>query len=601
MKKLNSKNKKIILSVMALVEVIILAAGITFSWIEGGNKGNVNGNDIVISTGSNLTMKYGNKVTNSITIPKCVLDEVSSADGRNYYFPLKDNTSSETSQMKFREGTPADENKKYLSLDFQLTADKGAVDVYLGAGTLVQCSNDKVMNALRMSFSKNDGSTPIVFKPNQMPGVTMPYYPIVSITEEGTPTTSTVNTKAYADYSYNGADSTPIFHLEGGQTLNITLSLWLEGTAFSDDVSNQDLGIYIDFTTTVDDLIKYTFIDNTHGYSDGKPETWVSNKDILNGSTYETMMYVYDYSSSRYYAMNKINDTKWEAYIPKSITSFYFRRYSIDIDQWWNEWEPSMTSIPTYNNERVFVAICGNGAESGTELAGCYGYWKDSDGTFRIYFEMEAPYSNLHCYAWNTSGSACASTGAWPGKGMTFVKNTKNGVLYYIDLKESENVAGIQFNNGGETRVYLDGFNYSVDTAAYVYYNDSNNVEKKPLGDWPGTVASYDANNSTANYWVDFTVSQVNQGREFKIIANNNNKGSQYPASGGAVGNTGNVYKFTNNSTTLAKLAGPYDIKDDKFDDYIFNGSVFWYKSDSENGFYIYRDKESSLIYPVNQ
>lgn len=603
MEKRKSKKLRLILSVIALVEVLAIAVGITFSWVEGGNRGTVNGNEIVISSGSNLTMMQNGNNTNSITIPACTLEETSSSDGRNYFFPMGDNTSSQTTSMTFREGTASDENEKYISIDFDLIANSNAADVYLGAGTIVQSKNKNLMNALRMSFSTNDGSTPVVFKPNQMPGITASYSPIVAITSDGVPTTGTSTTKSYGDYYYEGeTSSTPLFEIGKDETKHITLSIWLEGTAFtSDDVANQDLSIYIDFTTTVDDLVKYKFVDNTHGYTDGKIETWVSNTDTFNGNTYETMMYIYDYDSNRYYAMNKVKDTEWEIYVPKSIKHFYFRRYSIDIDQWWNQWEPNMTTIPTYKGEHIYVAICGNGAKDGTELDGCYGYWKDAYGTFRIYFEMQAPYSNLHCYAWNTSGAACASTGAWPGKGMTFVKNTTNGVLYCIDLKESENVAGIQFNNGGETRVYLDGFNYSTNTAAYAYYDDSNGNEIKPLGNWPGTKADYDANNSTGKYWVDFSVSQVNQNRNFNIIANNYNNGSQYPESGdGPVGQTGGVYKFTNNSMTMAKLAGPYDIKDDNFNNYIYNGAAFWYKSDSETGYYVYRDSESSLIYPNN-
>ena len=56
MKKQKSKKTKIILSILALAEVVVLAAGITFSWIEGGNRGYINGKDIQISTGSGLTM-----------------------------------------------------------------------------------------------------------------------------------------------------------------------------------------------------------------------------------------------------------------------------------------------------------------------------------------------------------------------------------------------------------------------------------------------------------------------------------------------------------------------------------------------------------------
>ncbi|MBQ4105175.1 MAG: starch-binding protein [Clostridia bacterium] len=606
MRKLN--NKRLVMSVIALTLVLVLAAGFTYSWMEGGNKGSVTGNEIVISSGSNLTMRQDGKTTNAIIIPACNLEEVSSADGRNFFLPLSDNTSSVTSQMAFREGIAADENTKYVSVDFELESGDSAAEVYLGAGTIVQCSNQKLMNALRMSFSKNDGTAPTVFKPNQMPGVDMKYNPITTITTAGAATTTETSTEAYGDYYFKGEDvDNALFRLEKGETLYITLSVWLEGTEFTgDDIANSDLSIYIDFTTTVDDLVKYNFVDNCHnraGDDIAKPNHWVGNNIEDGSAEYATMMYIYDNATHRYYAMEKSpSGTEWSAYVPNTINNFYFRRYSIDIDEWWNEWEPDMTDIKTDpKGAHTFVAICGQTESEGTNLDGCYGYWKDEYGTFRIYFEMQAPFSNLMCYAWDTNGDPCPATGEWPGKGMEFAHNTDNGVLYYIDLKETENVDGIQFNNGGETRVYLEGFGYGTGTAAYVYFDDKETGEEKyPLGVWSGSLATYEADNTVGNYFVKFTNSAHNHNQDFNIIANNKNTGDQYPASGGAQGKIGRVYRFNNGSTTLEKLAGPYEIKDDNFDQYIFNGAVFWYKSDDEHGHYIYTDSDDSLIYPVN-
>lgn len=475
MRKLNSKKTRLILSIMALVEVLILAAGITFSWIEGGNKGYVNGNEIVISSGSNLTMRQDGKTTSSIIIPTCTLEEVSSADGRNYFFPMADNTSSVTSSMTFREGTPSDENTKYVSLDFQLTAGDSATEVYLGAGTIVQCDNENVMNALRMSFSTNNGETPVVFKPTQMPGVTMTYSPITSITDAGKATTTTTTTQAYGSYYYKGSNSTPIFELDKNETLNITLSIWLEGTAFSgDDIANQDLSIYIDFTTTVDDLVKYNFVDNGHSRTDATSTLWVADK--AQNNTYDTMMYIYDIATSRYYAMEKTSSTTWEIYVPKSITNFYFRRYSIDIDQWWNEWEPDMTDIKTDpNGEHTFINICGNGTDEGTELAGCYGYWQDENDTIRVYFQMQSGWTATKCYAWKSSGTAV--TAAWPGNELTWSHNNSDGnPVYYIDLTNASSLAGIQFNNSNSSQQYeITDSQYFFNGFATWYESSSSN------------------------------------------------------------------------------------------------------------------------------
>lgn len=627
MKKLIGK-KNLIMSAIALLLIAVMVAGVSYSWTEGGNKGNVHGNDIVISAGSSLTMRQDGKVTNSIIIPAGTLEETSSADGRNFFFPLVSNKENTTSDMVFREGIPADENKRYVSVDFELQAGDKETPVYLGAGTIIQCKNTAVLSALRMSFNLNNGTDPIVFKPNQMPGITeaVTYSPITAITGAGVATTGTTATEAYGDFYFKGEnDSTPLFSLNKNETFNITLTLWLEGTEFSgNDISDSELSVFIDFTTTVDDLIKYNFIDNTHGYTldvnkpTEYPEYWVSKNMEQDGVKYDTMMYIFDNDTNRYYSMEKTTDggttapSTWSAYVPDTIKDFYFRRYSIDIDHWWNEWEPNMGGgiLKDPNGEHTYVAICGNpNKNEGTDITGCFGYWKDQYGTFRIYFEMKAPFSELRCYTWDSNGDPCPTTGEWPGAEMTHIDDITDKNMYYIDLKETEDIAGIQFNNGGETRVYLENFNYGANTAAYVHFTDKDGNKKEPLGVWnnsvAGTKATYDASNSVGNYFVDFTVSQGNQDRAFYIIANNWNNGSQFPdsgSSGATGGKTGRVYRFTNGNTELVKLAGPYEVSTENGSLYKmnFNGACFWYENDSSNGFYVYNQPHDSLIYSFN-
>lgn len=610
--------KNLIMSAIALLLIAVMVAGVSYSWTEGGNKGNVHGNDIVISAGSSLTMRQDGKVTNSIIIPAGTLEETSSADGRNFFFPLVSNKKNTTSDMIFREGIPADENKRYVSVDFELQAGDKETSVYLGAGTIIQCKNAAVLNALRMSFNLNNGTDPIVFKPNQMPGITeaVTYSPITAITGAGVATTGTTTTEAYGNFYYRGENSPSLFKLKSNETFNITLTLWLEGTEFSgNDISDSELSVFIDFTTTVDDLIKYNFVDNTHGYTldtnkpTEYPEYWVSKNMEQDGVKYDTMMYIFDNDTNRYYAMEKTTDggttapSTWSAYVPDTIKDFYFRRYSIDIDHWWNEWEPNMGGgiLKDPNDEHTYVAICGNpNKNEGTDITGCFGYWKDQYGTFRIYFEMKAPFSELRCYTWDSNGDPCPTTGTWPGAEMTHIDDITDKNVYYIDLKETEDIAGIQFNNGGETTVYLDGFGYSSTTSGYAYLYDNGNTIKF-TGDWPGQLAEYDTSDKNGDYKVSFPADNKYQDWDFFIIANNRND-AQFPSGDLVKGKIGRVYKFTNNNTTLQKLAGPYEVSTENGSLYKmnFNGACFWYENDSSNGFYVYTQPYDSLIYSFN-
>ena len=477
MEKRKFKSSRVLLSVLALFEAVLLTVGVTFAWMEGGKRSEIKSNGIIITAGSNLIMYKDGSIVTDIILDPCELEETSSKDGRNFFFPMADNSSSITSEMTFREGTPADRNKKYISTDFELKASDTNANVYLGAGTIIECNNPKVLSALRMSFSCNDGSDPIVFKPNQLPGIpqAVTFSPITSIDDAGVATTGTQETKSYGDYYYKGTnDSTALFNIEAQQKKHLTLSIWLEGTEFgpSDNVANCGLKIYIDFTTSVDDLVRYNLKDNTHGYTDAKFKGWITQQDQLAGQKYDTMMYLYDTAADRYYAMSKSNsynkDHIWSVYVPDTIENFVFRRYCVDIDTYWNEWNTGFTgNIPNdpYGGY-TYVAIAGNRkntAGSVTALQYCGGYWMDSKDTIRVFFELDdSTWKNLKCYAWENEangnkGNFSNSTGAFPGKSMTFAANSDNNhPVYYIDIENASKLGGIQFTSDGNNVLITD-------------------------------------------------------------------------------------------------------------------------------------------------
>ena len=503
MEKRKFKSSRVLLSVLALFEAVLLTVGVTFAWMEGGKRSEIKNNGIVITAGSNLIMYKDGSIVTDIILDPCELEETSSKDGRNFFFPMADNSSSITSEMTFREGTPADRNKKYISTDFELKASDTNANVYLGAGTIIECNNPKVLSALRMSFSCNDGSDPIVFKPNQLPGIpqAVTFSPITSIDDAGVATTGTQETKSYGDYYYKGTnDSTALFNIEAQQKKHLTLSIWLEGTEFgpSDNVANCGLKIYIDFTTSVDDLVRYNLKDNTHGYTDAKFKGWITQQDQLAGQKYDTMMYLYDTAADRYYAMSKSNsynkDHIWSVYVPDTIENFVFRRYCVDIDTYWNEWNTGFTgNIPNdpYGGY-TYVAIAGNRkntAGSVTALQYCGGYWMDSKDTIRVFFELDdSTWKNLKCYAWENEangnkGNFSNSTGAFPGKSMTFAANSDNNhPVHYIDIENASKLGGIQFTSDGnnvlitDSQYFFSGYALYKGTSSitqYIYLADN--------------------------------------------------------------------------------------------------------------------------------
>lgn len=599
MKKRKSKKFRISMTIMALVEIVALIATVTFSWIEGGYNGDITSPDITITTGSDLTMYYGGNVTNSIIIPQCTLEETSSADGRNFFFPLAENKTNLTSSMTFREGTADDENKKYVSLDFELVGGDNATDVYLGAGTIIQSTNANLINSLRMSFLTNDNNAPKVFSPKQMPGVSGQYFsPITAINESGNATTTNVNTEAYGDYYFNGDNSNVLFHLDANQTKHITLVLWLEGTEFSTaDVADKELSVYVEFTTNTDDLTKYNFVDNTHSVKDATAEYWVTN--TAGSQKYDTMMYIFDKSSSRYYAMTKSEsydtDHTWTAYVPNTISNFSFRRYSIDIDKYWNQWSPSSSIVKDPNGEYTYVAITDTETNLDISHEACYGYWKSSQGKFRVFCQVENGWGQPYCYGWTSTQNGLTRNGevkAWPGEGMTYSHDTDSGKMYYYDLYETDNIAGFQFNSGGKSKVTIrvDNRNWA-DTRVYAWNTGTNT---KYLGNWPGTSVSNVNGILEVSFWVP--TGDMGAGKLGVKISNN---GSNTQQSGDMTADLyANIYTVsTNNVLSKGSSTGETDTQI-QFDDsqYFFNGFTCWFKSDSENGNYIYTGETNNLI-----
>lgn len=610
---------KLVITIVALIEIIAIAAGVTFAWMEGGNRGKIVSPELTISTGSDLTMIYNGTNQSAITIPAANLEEVSSADGRNFFFPLGNNTSSQTAQMKFREGTEAD-MQKYIVLDFDLLSSGAGNRVYLGADTGISTTSSELSSALRMAFLTNDQETPVVFAPSQMPGYyhnvssenQQTFSPIAAISADGTPATmATVATAAYGDFHYHGSNSdVPIFELLPDERKHITLVIWLEGTEFnSAAVADKDLNINISFTTNVNDLQKINFYDNTHGYGGSTPvslEQWVKNTETYNGHTYDTMMYVY--ANGVYYAMfrpDENDEDSWSVYIPNTLTSFTFRRYSPAAGTWWNEWNPYFTQekyVTDANGEHTFVAVCGNGTASGTLLSGCYGYWKNSTGTYRVYFQNSAKWGDPYIYPFNSSDSQPASGFTWPGEKMTYSHKNGDYEVFYYDLNETLSYDTLNFNNNNRFRtmqIFSDDRGWSP-TNCYLFYTDNGN--KYTIGDaWPGKSMGTDSTSQKLRMVTEKYDDNIIGKDLYAVFSRNGNDqtGNIYL---GKVGEHNGYYVNSSNVASVWDTHAYTQIEIDTSNYKICNGFALWFESSNTYGTgygeYMYQGTTNSLIAP---
>ncbi|MBQ1507336.1 MAG: hypothetical protein IIZ36_02790 [Ruminococcus sp.] len=631
MKKAKKNKFRIALTVVALVEAIAIAAVATFAWMEGGNRGKVEGSELQITSGSDLIMLHNDSICTEIEIPSCNLEEVSSPDGRNFFFPLGDNNTNQTYSMKFREGVEADVNKRYISVDFDLMTVESGASVFLSANTGISTSSEELGKALRMAILTNDEETPVVFSPTQFPGYygdgvseedKVRFSPIAAINRTtGVPTGMTsVATAAYGDFGYRGMDEDdellgkPLFRLRAGERKHLTLVVWLEGTEFNTrNVANKNISINVGFTTNMDDLKKINFVDNTHDESGCLPLYWTKNTQEYNGVAHKTMMYIY--ANGSYYAMFRPdeNDTEhWSAYIPNSITEFKFRRYSPDAGQWWNEWDPffSDDGYARYgtdeNGDYTYVAICGNGqANTGTKLWGAYGYWRVK--TMRIYFQDESnSYSDTNAYCAAYKSSAESSHVA--NYKMSRIGERNGYRFFYVDINATQQITNVKFFSYGSN---LDSKMYSSPSAgkAYWYRNSSTGgdftYDNSARDQIVYRIYFQDSYNSTGNsgnsyanvvHAATYTDSNCsNHKKNVRMVYSHKRNDSgveKYFYYGDFYESDGiNSVKFYSDKSNRGEP---------QFNTFApFNGAAYWYDYSSNNkGAFIYREATNSMIYP---
>ncbi len=134
-KKMNSHLKQIFVSSAALLLILVLGIGVTFSWIEGGDTYTMKSENDKIKTAAlpedtkyhgTLNLQPGETDTSvdisafdETTTSELTFSPVSSKDGENFYFPVKD---SDGNVATYRKATTNDIGTKFIAYDFDVLA-----------------------------------------------------------------------------------------------------------------------------------------------------------------------------------------------------------------------------------------------------------------------------------------------------------------------------------------------------------------------------------------------------------------------------------------------------------------------------------------------
>lgn len=233
MKKL-SENKHIILSISALFLILLVAAGITFSWIEGGSsfviksddtnhtlktgklKDNNHYDGLLLDPDANATLDLLKFDKNTGDAQDLIFAQTYSYDGENFYFPADENDHNP------RIATTNDKGTKFINFSFKSKAVK---DCYLAFDnenplTITATKDGETIDtsAFRVMIKCGDDKKILTTASSQQE----------STIYDNDGNEHTLTAELASTYNYNGNDTTALSEYTENQEKNIEVSVWLD-------------------------------------------------------------------------------------------------------------------------------------------------------------------------------------------------------------------------------------------------------------------------------------------------------------------------------------------------------------------------------------
>lgn len=509
--------KKLAISYVSLFLVFTLVLVTTVAWFTVEDRASINSQPFSLESSAALRVNDGQEdLSNHLVVKGFKLEEASSVDGRNMFFPSEGNFKDSTSAMKFREGTAGDRNKTYVYKDFKLNADSDMTHVYVKGYNITITSadgtvlgkfdgsteiirddkgvpvNQKVYDPcpLRLAFITDSSKTPTVIDPSALIDEHAKNYNAVSSTNmDGSPATKLSSCKTFSDFYFYSGES--LFTLLGQKPLDVTLVAWFEGAYEDQSVYDKYAGasvtIDVELESNYNDMEAITFIDKTRG-DKGENTPWIKTDDCI-----VTMQYKDTDATQKTVVMKYLGPVggynTWTAALPKGVTTdISFFRFSTTNNIIYNSWhtkdnvngELSDTAqywidnnedlyplqesrIVNGNRSLVYTAKRGNGygkTDSTFErLSPCIGYWDYSPGGSTV--ETTTPSTTTPTSGGGSSEDLKINTGVYldiPGNKQWLRNYLTRGeyqpyVVYKYEGKETNHL--MQFNSDG-SRCTLD-------------------------------------------------------------------------------------------------------------------------------------------------
>lgn len=355
--------KRLMYSYVSLFLVSVLILMSVVAWYTAATSVSVNTSTLSMNGASGMRNDRSKKVINEVVIPASNLEEASSVDGRNIFFPssifnnVSDNNNSSvnnvTKGIVYREANAGDQTHRYAYAQTELSGSSDNTNVWIRsyevkigdevyrdiinvndngstpAPSGVLDNQDVTQDCpVRIAIISDSGDDPKVFDPSAMvKEYSIDTDSVYFISQEGVPKTQTSNLDAFSSYYYGTGN--PLFVLNKDETKEIAVVAWLEGThPRAKDFENKTLSVEIEIETNVSDMEYVFFHDWTVGdehsgvnagnYKDASnnwlSETdhtthtghWLSNNNVVVAMTYfDTLSSTYKTASMTKMVKNK--------------------------------------------------------------------------------------------------------------------------------------------------------------------------------------------------------------------------------------------------------------------------------------------------------
>lgn len=348
--------------------ILILVTG-TVSWFTVHDTASIESNVFNFESSTGLRVNDGEDLTNHLKLENFTLEEASSVDGRNFFFPTTGTFVSRTELMKFREGNVGDKNKKYAYKDFTLSGQKGTTvyiknytitvgDETFDGSTKIEYDSKGLPSAqikhkkcpVRIAFISDSCETPFLFDPAALiDNYSMKCDAVSSSDASGVPTTHQSVPESFGHYYF--VTGSPMYTIQDAP-INVTMVVWLEGTGENwEDYAGKTISVDVELESNWADMETIRLVDDTIGdtetyhpwitdkFEDADPIVIMSYKDTRanNKEKFVVMSYKGAIAEKSGDSSTKLNC--WEAPIPNYvITDIAFYRYNPKQEEIFNAW-----------------------------------------------------------------------------------------------------------------------------------------------------------------------------------------------------------------------------------------------------------------------